>query len=234
MGHRQAVGRGGLGDAAVPFPIGDRATGDEVLRGLLDFAAGALGVATGHQVDGRPVALRGCLRGTGPGVSFGRAIESLERECPLELCFPFEGSDRVGGAVWEVAGESGAVAKLRWKAGADDLPIHAHEHSDRVIIVLEGRGFFHSTSQSLQEFDGSTVCTIAARERDVFVFTRGLLHTFSTDQSDMTLISCQMPFVPFEAEEQFTLPGVRWSGARGREGVCSAAVKAVGWHLLAH
>lgn len=159
----------------------------------------------------------GRVRGTGPGVSFGAFVRVLEEAHPLTLRSPFEESDRVAGAVWmpeTVLGSTphdAAIAKLRWSAGADDLPMHVHDHSDRFIVVLEGRGFFHWSDRPCEAFDGSGVRTIAARDRDVFVFRRGLVHTFSTAEHAMTLLSVQCPFVPFDAAEQYRLPPVRWT-----------------------
>ncbi len=177
----------------------------------------------------------GRLRGTGPGVSFTRQIEVLEREHPRELAFPFEGSDRVGGACWsgpELLGPScdAAVAKLQWRDGAGDLPMHVHEHSDRCIVVLEGRGFFHVSQQGLPHFDGTQVRTIAARQHDVFVFTRGVVHTFSTSGSPMTLISVQLPFLAFDDPRQYTLPRVRWTAQESLRGDGEIAVG--GWEQL--
>ena len=81
-------------------------------------------------------------------MSFAELAGILERDHPVELRYPFEGSEHVGGAAWlgsELLGktETAGVAKLHWKAGANDLPMHTHETSDRLIVVLEGRGFFH-------------------------------------------------------------------------------------------
>lgn len=154
------------------------------------------------------------IRGTGPEASFRRMIQDIELAHPLELIYPFEGSDRVGGAVWpaaSIAGEASAVAKLRWESRALDLPMHAHLCSDRCIFVMEGRGFYHVSDEPIDHFTGDHVRTIAAREGDVFVFTRGVVHTFSTWSSPMTLISCHMPYIPFEDPQQYVLPSVRWT-----------------------
>lgn len=192
----------------------------EAMRLLLDWS----GVALERLRDESSMLQLGRIRGSGPGVSFRAMVDRLEQAYPLRLRFPFEGSERVGGAVWmpaEVLGEAGhpaAIAKLHWRAGADDLPMHIHEHADRFIVVLEGRGFFHWTHQRAGEFDGSAVKTIAARERDVFVFRRGLVHTFSTDAESMTLLSVQSPFLPFDAPEQYALPARRWTRGDSLEG----------------
>jgi mannose-6-phosphate isomerase-like protein (cupin superfamily) len=163
-----------------------------------------------------PGAWMGTLRGTGPGVSFGSLVGKLESEYPIELYTPFEGSNRVAGGVWSARtildpGECGALAKLRWADHADDLPMHAHFNSDRCLIVLEGRGFFHVTAQPFESFDGQAVRTIAARERDVFVFSRRVVHTFSTADQSMTLVSCQLPFIDFDSPDQYALPTCRWT-----------------------
>ena len=165
--------------------------------------------------DSRCAAL-GRIRGTGRGVSFSRLVSQLEAEHPIELRYPFEGSTQVGGAVWR--GDelihpdyTDALAKLHWKPGAVDLPMHTHEHSDRLIIVLEGRGYFHVTDEPIGAFTGTAVRTVPARERDVFAFTRGVVHTFSTTGHGMTLLSCQLPFLPFDDPRQYRLPQLRWT-----------------------
>lgn len=186
--------------------------GSDALRAILRMAGTAIEQLRAR-TDG-PAAVLGRLRGTGRGVSFGSLVERIEADRPIELVSPFEGSGRVAGAVWEPdEPQVAALAKLRWDAGATDLPMHVHERSDRFIIVLSGRGYFHVTSQSLDRFDGSAVRTVPARERDVFLFTRGVVHTFSTESSPMVLLSCQLPYLPFDDPKQYTLPGVRWTAA---------------------
>lgn len=188
---------------------------DLVLASVLHLAEEALRKLRAHAMpDGRLAAV-GRLRGTGRGVHFGDLISTLEREQPLVLVSPFEGSELVAGAAWETSlgsnGSHGALAKLRWSAGADNLPMHVHEHSDRFIIVHEGRGFFHVSDQTIEKFDGSDVRSIPARERDVFLFTRGIVHTFSTLKSPMTLLSCQLPYMAFDDPRQYRLPKHLWT-----------------------
>lgn len=217
MTNRTVVPVGRLTLAVPPMePPGHR-----VLSALLRFgqeAVDRLNRTPGRGDERRRVGY-GRLRGTGPGVSFGALFDELEAAMPIELAYPFEGSDRVGGAVWpnvddSLITQSNNLAKLRWEAGADDLPMHVHEHSDRCIIVLEGRGFFHVSPDSLDEFNGARVETIAARSRDVFVFTRGVVHTFSTADEPMTLLSCQLPFLPFDDPTQYTLPRFLWTARK--------------------
>lgn len=198
--------------------------GDRVLAGVLNLAQATIDRLR-QESDRlrRPrIAAVGRLRGTGRGIHFRDLIASLEAERPLKLHSPFENSDLVAGAAWD--GEailpgraSGALAKLRWSAGADDLPIHVHEYSDRFIIVHEGRGFFHVSDQDVEHFDGSDVRTIPARERDVFIFTRGVAHTFSTLTEPMTLLSCQLPYLSFDNPKQYRLPGHLWTARANPE-----------------
>lgn len=210
---------------------GAEPSGEAVLRAILAMAQEALDRLWSHAHQ--PTAALGRIRGTGRGISFGRLVDRLEADHPIELVSPFEGSTKVAGAVW-APDHSGApaLAKLRWDAGATDLPMHAHEHSDRFIIVLEGRGYFHVTGQDLGAFDGSVVRTVPARERDVFAFTRGVVHTFSTDRSPMVLLSCQTPYLAFDDPRQYTLPHCRW---RARDHADEAPTVACdpAWSILA-
>lgn len=212
--HTPALGFDIPGDAR---PLGTR-----VFAGLVELGATAMSKVN-HIAHARhqPSAAMSRIRGTGRGIHFGNFIKALEAEHPLKMESPFEGSDLVSGGAWiaqQILGSTvsrssmpdAAVAKLRWEAGADDLPLHVHDHSARFIIVLEGRGFFHVSDQSPDRFDGTAVRSIPARERDVVFFTKGLLHTFSTAEHAMTLLSVQMPYLAFDDPDQYRLPAKRW------------------------
>lgn len=203
-----------------PVARGDALAGDGLaaLIAILDFAQSTIDAfsAVGSRSTPKPLAAVGRLRGRGPGVSFASLVAAIRRDLPQPLNYPFEGSDRVGGAVWidprrPTSPDAASLAILRWESRALDLPLHVHDHSDRVIAVLEGRGFFHVSTSNDEEFEGDDVRTVAARERDVFVFRRGTLHTFSTRDSPMTLVSCQLPYLPFDDPRQYRLPSVRWT-----------------------
>lgn len=187
-----------------------RDLGGRVLDGLLAMATQGVRHLQERASKGgaRRVAAVSRLRGTGRGIRFRDLVAALEREHPITLESPFEGSMKVAGAAWN--SRSGALAKLRWSEHADDLPMHVHEHSDRFIIVDQGRGFFHVTDETADDFTGTKVRTIPARERDVFMFSRGVVHTFSTAEEPMTLLSCQLPFLAFDDPRQYRLPKVRW------------------------
>lgn len=200
----------------------ERPLGTRVLDGLSAMAERAVAGLNRDASGRQTVALVSRLRGTGRGASSTRLFAEMERAHPVVLRSPFEGSDRVSGAVWNVGeilgnGRTCAVAKLRWEAGADDLPMHVHDHSDRFIIVASGRGYFHVSDEPFDEFTSEGVRTVPARERDVFLFSRGVMHTFSTDSEPMVLLSCQLPFLPFDDPRQYRLPVHRWTAAEHRE-----------------
>jgi hypothetical protein len=197
-------------------------SGTDVLAALMKWAEQL--VSRLHQeANGTPTALLGRLRGNRRDLHFSELVAKLEADHPVTMQSPFEGSDRVSGAVWVakdiLRGSKPAVsidaslAKLHWAAHANDLPMHVHDFSDRCIIVDKGRGYFHVTNESPDSFTGRKVHTIPARERDVFLFTRGVVHTFSTAEYPMTLLSCQLPYLAFDDPKQYRLPGVRWTAA---------------------
>jgi len=211
--------------------------GPAVLRALLGLARrSAAEVPARIGCDPKRFAATGRIRGTGPGVSFSRAVAALEDAWPLTMRSPFEGSARVSGSAW-IASEltepkdDGGIAKLRWDTGADDLPMHTHIGSSRFIVVVGGRGFFHISDQTAEAFDGSDVRTIAARRNDVFLFTPGVVHTFSTADEPMTLLSCHLPYIPLKDPGQYALPEIRWTAAE-HQAAEPPRVTATGWAPL--
>jgi mannose-6-phosphate isomerase-like protein (cupin superfamily) len=227
-----------------PLPLdfaGDiRPNGAAVLAAILRMAQGAVSALHARSSDGSPVrtAAVGRLRGTGRGIHFRDIVATLEREHPITLTSPFEDSMKVAGAAWDAAAivggnAVGALAKLRWDSGADDLPMHVHEHSDRFIIVHEGRGFFHITDETADAFTGASVRSVPARERDVFLFTGGVVHTFSTLDQPMTLLSCQLPYLAFDDPRQYRLPKRIWTARDNPESSVPKAACDPAWTVLA-
>ena len=187
-------------------------TGRDVFERLIAMARQVIADLERSIADGQRVprtAITGVVRGTGRGVSFGKLIEQLEAAHPITIESPFEGSEMVAGGVWEggrIVGpaEDAGIMKLRFEAGCEGLPFHTHEHSDRVLIVLEGRGFFHASRRPVEEFDGSDVASVAVRERDLVAFQRGTVHTFSAPGENLTLLSVHTPFVALGDSNQYT------------------------------
>ena len=98
-----------LPTAPLTLPHCRPATGRDVLSALLASAHTTFDEIRRGCPD-RRVAAMGTVRGTGPGVSFAELAGILERDHPVELRYPFEGSEHVGGAAGR---RYGAIAALR-------------------------------------------------------------------------------------------------------------------------
>lgn len=155
-------------------------------------------------------ALLGRIRGTGPGVSFGALVDAMREAHPVVLQSPFEGSPTVGGAVLHPRDlldepRDDAMLLLRFDAGSVDLPMHAHEHSERFIYVVSGRGYFHVSDDPVTRLTPAGIRHIPVRARDALMFRRGTVHTFSTDREPLLLLSYHGPYVALHDPAQYTL-----------------------------
>ncbi|MCA9280897.1 MAG: hypothetical protein KDA30_02540 [Phycisphaerales bacterium] len=202
-----------LEDIAVPDYHGGPLSGIDAFRGLTALASSVLARFTSElkkRGGGTQGAAHGVIRGTGPGVSFGALIQALERDEPRALRAPFENTDSISGAVWRAfdllgPGHDDALLKLRFERGTDTLPLHTHLHSDRVIIVLDGRGFFYAADDPKCAHSDDRLRSIAVRKHDAVVFTRGVVHTFTAPVEPLTLLSYHAPFIPLEDIAQYTV-----------------------------
>lgn len=216
------------------LPDLEEANGALVLTALLDWGAAAVG-----QLHASPAAAAvGRIRGTGPGASIGRLIARLHGDCPISIEAPFEGSARVAGGVWDTRAWTGiaradALVRLEFAAGALDLPMHAHPESDRLLLVIGGRGYFHVTPQPLEGFDGTRVRTIPVRDRDAVLFRGGVVHTFSADSEPLTLLSYHAPFIPLESTRQYALPAARWTASQHLHRTQGCVALDPAWSVLA-
>ena len=149
------------------------------------------------------------VRGTGPGVSFGSLVAAVESGFPLSWSCPFEGSHNVSGAALtledalEERRDDGFLF-LKFKPGTRDLPLHIHPHSDRFIFVIGGRGFYHLSDLPLQSLSRAAVRHLPARDRDALMFRRGVVHTFSTTEHPLMLLSYHRPYIELEDQDQYT------------------------------
>lgn len=185
---------------------------DQAKRALMKWGSEAINHLNVEDPNQRVRACIGRVRGRGPGASIGRIFTHMMNSDPQPLVSPFEGSESVSGAAWvgdTPSAERVAWARLRFAPGTDGLMLHVHEHADRFIMVDEGRGLFHFSSSSLAEFTGDVRST-PIRERDVLLFRRGLLHTFSAPSEPLILWSFQAPFIPFDDPSQFTPVSPSW------------------------
>ncbi len=130
----------------------------------------------------------------------------------------FEGNPGVEGGAWRpLDGGNDGLVHLRFAAGTEDLPLHIHEFSDRLLVVTSGLGLFHYLPESRRSRELRSVVVDAG---DAVLFTRGVVHTFTAPFGDLTLLSYHAPFFELDDARQFTIlpqsTGTRfmWSPAR--------------------
>jgi mannose-6-phosphate isomerase-like protein (cupin superfamily) len=128
----------------------------------------------------------------------------LRKSHPISVEPGFEGNPNVEGGVWRVAdGGDDALVHLRFAQGGQELPLHVHEYSDRLILVTSGMGLFHylpggSANRELR--------SVVVESGDVVIFTRGLIHTFTAPITDLTLLSYHSPFFELDDPRQYMIP----------------------------
>ena len=70
--------------------------------------------------------------------------DGLRVSHPIRVEAGFEGNPGVEGGAWRSAdGGDDGLAHLRFAAGTEDLPLHVHEYSDRLLVVALGLGLFY-------------------------------------------------------------------------------------------
>lgn len=92
---------------------------------------------------------------------------------------------------------------LRFAAGTEDLPLHVHKFSDRLLVVTSGLGLFHYLPDA---GNSRELRSVVVDTGDAVLFTRGVVHTFTAPIGDLTLLSYHAPFFEFEDARQFTVP----------------------------
>lgn len=134
-----------------------------------------------------------------------RALHKGLREThPIRVESGFEGNPGVEGGSWRPSdgGDDGLV-HLRFAAGTEDLPLHVHEFSDRLLVVTSGVGLFHFLPDAEKTRELRSVVVDAG---DAVLFTRGVVHTFTAPLGDLTLLSYHAPFFEFDDTRQFMIP----------------------------
>lgn len=147
--------------------------------------------------------------------SLTETVREVERALPLTLRAPFEGCAEIAGDVWRGSQLFGdrrkdGLALLRFEARAIDLVAHAHEESDRVVLVIEGHGVFHASEESLEDFTGTKMRRVDLGPGELVAFSRGLVHTFSAPSSGLLLLSYHSDFMEFEDARQYTPAATKW------------------------
>jgi hypothetical protein len=155
------------------------------------------------------IALTSRVRGTGPGISFENVVNALRLALVGWIC-PFEGCTTARGAL--LLGKdllsperNDAFLVLHFEPNTLDLPLHTHEDSDRFICVINGRGFFHASPDPIESGPSRQLRHTAVRDRDTVMFRRGTVHTFSTAEHPLTILSYHRPYVSLADERQYTL-----------------------------
>ncbi len=199
--------------AIPPRPIGPVAKSSSAFVALLDTAKTYVDDLRSDPSCGLGLlgaAFLGRIRGTGPGVSFTALVDAIREAHPVSLQSPFEGSSTVAGAVLHPrelihADRNDAMLLLRFAAASADLPMHSHEHSERFIYVVSGRGYFHVSDDDVTRLAPSDIRHVPVRARDALLFRRGTVHTFSTDREPLLLLSYHGPYVPLNDPAQYTI-----------------------------
>ena len=134
-------------------------------------------------------------------------LRSLMENYPLDVQSPFEGVPTICGGIWEASelceGDStDALLKLRFQAGTLELPMHSHDHSDRVVLVAEGAGIFEVAADGQSKH---RVISTEVEAGDALVFSRGTVHSFKAPSTDLVLLSYHSPFIALEDHRHYTV-----------------------------
>ncbi|MEQ9616802.1 MAG: cupin domain-containing protein [Phycisphaerales bacterium] len=203
-------------------PIGK--CGEDGLAQLFEIGRSAVRILRHHCQHKSPDG-RACFVGQLPGWIEGAKLRAfmhrIELQHPIRPEAPFEGTARIAGAAWLASRELGddaddGIAKLCFAPNTANLPLHTHEQSERFIFCLQGRGTFHYCRTALDEFDGSGTREVPIRAGSFVLFSRKVLHTFSSCRPGVVLISYQSPSLAFDDPDQYTLPTDTWTPSRER------------------
>ena len=89
------------------------------------------------------------------------------------------------------------------RAGTENLPLHIHEFSDRLLVVTSGMGLFHYLPDSGRSRE---LRSVVVDTGDAVLFTRRVVHTFTAPLGDLTLLSYHAPFIELNDTRQFKIP----------------------------
>ncbi len=199
--------------------LGHAGTFDSSPRGLFGELVGLARVAADelrrHQVcesDGRPACLLGHLhrpsleRLHGLVSRFDARATSVCRRPPRDSTASSKrwlASDLLG-AKWNQA-----ITVVEFDPGSTKATLLAYEHSDRLVVVLAGRGVLHTTEATLAEIVKSGAGEMKSHELEpgiAVMLTRGFVHSFAGGgEPALTLLVCHLPYIAPEDERYSTI-----------------------------
>lgn len=187
------------------FEVGedDGPEGKDVLGAWFRMMREAIGRAVNGTVDAAAVRFGRLKKAAEWGTP--KALHAgLLGSNPIRVDGGFEGNPGVEGGAWRPGdgGDDGLV-HLRFAAGTEDLPLHVHEFSDRLLVVTSGLGLFHYLPDSEESREFRSVVVEAG---NAVLFRRGVVHTFTAPIGDLTLLSYHTPFFELDDTRQFTIP----------------------------
>lgn len=191
----------------------DGVDGKEVLCAWFRMMRAAISRAV-KTVSGPAVVRFGRLTGASTWGTAEALHDGLRELHPIQVDSGFEGNPGVEGAAWRPRdGSDDGLVHLRFAAGTEDLPLHVHEFSDRLLVVTSGIGLFHylppdATTQELR--------AVVVEAGNAVLFSRGVVHTFTAPIGDLTLLSYHAPFFEFDDTRQFRVEtySMRWIPSR--------------------
>jgi len=132
----------------------------------------------------------------------------VREEFPLELKSPFESCDDIEGNYWKESEylnreSEDAILHIKWHQGAIDLPSHVHRNSDRVIMLFQGEGSFYYNFDKFEDHQNLHMQKLKLQQGDILCFPKDFVHSFSSEDSDMELLSYHSPFVELDDPKQY-------------------------------
>jgi mannose-6-phosphate isomerase-like protein (cupin superfamily) len=178
----------------------DGLEGKDALGAWFRMMREAIGRAVTAAADAAVVRF-GRLNGASNWETLKALHDGLLESHPIRVDAGFEGNPGVEGGAWRPSdgGDDGLV-HLRFAAGTEDLPLHVHEFSDRLLVVTSGTGLFHYLPNAAKSRELRSVVVDGG---DAVLFTRGVVHTFMAPFEELTLLSYHAPFFEFDDARQF-------------------------------
>ena len=151
--------------------------------------------------------------------TFDTLIASIKRRFPRVLGQVFRTPleiDAINASFWsgtEIQGRNrgDALINMVFSERCSDLPLHCHPFSDRVIFVIRGSGYGYFCPFEIQDYNPATIGRVQVRQGDILCYPCSTLHTFSTMDEPIELLTYHSKFVPFDDERQYDVLSDVWT-----------------------